>query len=130
MAASAAKPDIDVFKIESDGALTYTSSINYQKHDYGCGSAGPIFFDHTGATLYVMEFDGSNACTNTVYASYAVTAATGGLKYLGTDNTGVFPGSYYAASFIGNNVFAYTAENSACMYYAGSMDSSGRQTAC
>jgi hypothetical protein len=33
------------------------------------------------------------------------------------DVTGVFPGSYNAASFIGNNVYAYTAEDSACMYY-------------
>jgi len=116
MAANAAKPDIDAFKIESDGALTYVSSTNYQKYDYGCGYAGPLFFDHTGATLYVMEFDGSSACANTIYASYAVKAA-GGLKYLGMDNTGAFPGSYYAASFIGNNVYAYTAEDSACMYY-------------
>jgi len=118
MAASLSKPDIDSFKIESDGALTYASSINYQKYDYGCGYAGPLFFDHTGATLYVMEFDGSNACSNTVYASYAVAPATGGLKYLGMDVTGVFPGSWYAASLIENNVYAYTAEDESCMYYA------------
>ena len=117
MAADVAKPDIDSFKIESNGALTYVSSTNYQKYDYGCGNAGQIFFDHTGATLYVMEYNGSSACANTVYASFAVVKATGGLKYLGMDVTGVFPGSYNAASFIGNNVYAYTAEDSACMYY-------------
>jgi len=117
MASNVATPDIDAFKIESDGSLTYASSTNYQKYDYGCGYAGPIFFDHTGATLYVMEFDGSSACANTIYASFAVVKATGGLKYLGMDNTGAFPGSYYAASFIGNNLYAYTAEDSACMYY-------------
>jgi hypothetical protein len=116
MAANVAKPDLDAYKIESDGSLTYASSTNYQKYDYGCGYAGPIFFDHTGATLYVMEFDGSSSCATSIYASYAVQAA-GGLKYLGMDNTGGFPGSYYAASFIGNNVYAYTAEDSACMYY-------------
>jgi hypothetical protein len=117
MAANVSKPDVDAFKIESDGALTYAASTNYQKYDYGCGSAGQIFFDHTGATLYVMEFNGSSACANTVYASFAVAKATGGLKYLGMDITGAFPGSYYSASFIGNNVYAYTAEDSACMYY-------------
>jgi len=79
MAANAAKPDIDTSKIESDGALTYASSINYQKYDYGCGYAGPLFFDHTGATVYLMEYDGSSACANTVYASYAVAPATGNL---------------------------------------------------
>jgi len=117
MAANVAKPDIDSFKIESDGALTYASSINYQKYDYGCGYAGPMFFDRTGATFYLMEYDGSNACANTVYASYAVTPTTGALKYLGMDVTGVFPGSYYAASFLENNVYAYTAEDESCMYY-------------
>jgi hypothetical protein len=117
MAANISKPDIDAYRIESNGALSYAASTNYQKYDYGCGSAGPIFFDHTGATLYVMEFNGSSACSNTIYASFAVEKATGGLKYLGMDNTGTFPGSWYAASFLGNNVDAYTAENSACMYY-------------
>src|ERR1700719_1903687 len=117
IAARLSKPDINTFKIESDGALTYASSINYQKHDYGCGYAGPLFFDHTGATLYVMEFDGSSACSNSVYASYAVAPATGALKYLGMDVTGVFPGSWYPASFIGNNVYGDTAEDESCMYY-------------
>jgi len=117
MAANVSKPDVDAFKIESDGSLTYAAATNYQKYDYGCGNAGQVFFDHTGATLYVMEFNGSNACANTIYASFAVAKATGGLKYLGMDITGAFPGSYNAASFIGNNVYAYTAEDSACMYY-------------
>lgn len=82
-----------------------------------CGSAGQLFFDHTGATLYVQEFDGSDACTNDVYASFAVVESTGGLTYLGLANTGAFPGAYTAAYFIGNNVFAYSAGNSACMYW-------------
>jgi hypothetical protein len=64
-----------------------------------------------------MEFNGSNACANTVYASFEVAKATGGLKYLGMDITGAFPGSYNAASFLGNNVYGYTAEDSGCMYY-------------
>src|ERR1700722_19658924 len=60
MGANAAKPDIDSFKIASDGALTFASSFNFQKHDFGCGYAGPIFFDLSGATLSVMEYDASN----------------------------------------------------------------------
>jgi 6-phosphogluconolactonase (cycloisomerase 2 family) len=121
MASNAAKTDIDTFKIESDGAITYAASIDYSEYNdppYDCGGAGQIFFDHTGATLYVMEFNGSNACTNTVYASFAVVKATGELKYLGLANVGVFPGVNSAAYFIGNNVYAYTADDSACMYYS------------
>jgi hypothetical protein len=121
MASNAAKTDIDTFKIESDGALIYAALIDYSEYNdppYDCGGAGQIFFDHTGVTLYVMEFNGSNACTNTVYASFAVAKATGELKYLGLANVGVFPGVNSAAYFIGNNVYAYTADDSACMYYS------------
>jgi hypothetical protein len=52
--------DINTNLIESDGALTYKASVNYAKYNdpgYDCGSAGQIFFDHTGATLYVTDGD-------------------------------------------------------------------------
>jgi hypothetical protein len=67
--------------------------------------------------LYLQEFDGSDACTNDVDASFAVDKATGRLIYLGTDVTGAFPGDYNAAYFTGNNIYAYSAADSACMYY-------------
>jgi hypothetical protein len=121
MAASVSTPDINVYNIGSNGALSFATSQNYAQYNAsgsGCGSAGQDFFDHTGATLYIQEFDGSNACANTVVASFAVTKATGALTYLGTDNVGVFPGLNAAAYFIGNNVYAYQAVDSACMYYS------------
>ena len=120
MAASIPTPDINVYNIESNGALSFATAQNYAQYNdppSGCGAAGQLFFDHTGASLYVQEFDGSNACANTVVASFAVVKATGALTYLGTDVTGVFPGLNSAAYFIGNNVYAYAAVNSACMYY-------------
>src|SRR5882672_1778326 len=121
MAASLSAPDINAYNIAPDGALSFAASTNYAQYNApppGCGSAGQLFFDHTGSTLYVQEFDGSDACTNTVVASFAVVKATGALTYLGTDVTGAFPGLNSAAYLIGNNVYAYAAVNSACMYYS------------
>src|ERR1700733_1563255 len=69
MGVNLAKPDIDAFKIESDGALSYLTSTNYAQYNNppeGCGIAGQPFFDHTGATLYLMEFEASNACANNI----------------------------------------------------------------
>jgi hypothetical protein len=121
MGVNVAKPDIDAFKIQPDGALSYATSTNYAQYNNppsGCGIAGQPFFDHTGATFYLMEFEASNACANNIYASFAVVKATGGLNYLGLANTGTFPGVNSAADFIGNDVYAYTADNSSCMYFA------------
>lgn len=121
MAASVAAQDINAYNIAPDGALTFAASTNYAQYNNPtnpCGSAGQIFFDHSGATLYAQEFDASDACTNTVYASFAVAKATGDLTYLGLANAGAFPCAYTAAYFIGNNVYAYSAATSGCMYCA------------
>jgi hypothetical protein len=121
MAVSRSEPNINAYLIASDGTLSFEASTDYAQYNSGsndCGSAGQIFLDHTGATLYVQEFDGSSACANTVIASFKVEKPGGELKYLGTDNTGVFPGVNSAAYFIGNNMYAYTSADSACMYYA------------
>jgi hypothetical protein len=118
VAANKAEPVIDAFKIESDGGLRYETSTNYAKptSSQECADAGQIFFDHTGATLYIQEYNFD--CDNTGVTSFAMNKQTGGLSYLGVDNTGAFPGMYNIASFIGNNVYAYSAANSSCMYYA------------
>jgi hypothetical protein len=122
MAASVTTPDVNAYNIAPDGSLSFVAATDYGRYNNPggseCGNAGKLFFDHTGASLYVQEFNGSNSCSNTVLASFTVVKASGGLTYLGTANTGVFPGFYTAASFIGNNVYAYAAENSACMYYS------------
>lgn len=119
MAANVTKPDIDAYLIGSDGSLTYTTSTNYAKFNdpnNPCGSAGLMFFDHTGASLYVIEYDASNACANLVIASFSVEKGSGGLGYLGLASSGTFPGDYTPAYFIGDNLYAYAADQSACMY--------------
>ena len=115
------KGDIDTYRIEWNGSLTRLNATNYARYNNPggteCGSAGQVFFDHTGSDLYVQEYNGTNACANTVVASFGLNRQTSDLGYLGTAVTGVFPGDWTAASFIGNNIFAYTADNDSCMYY-------------
>lgn len=108
---------IDTFAIEPGGALHYQASADYSKYapNHACVTANQIFFDHTGSTLYVQEFNAD--CANTGVASYSLYKPTGKLHYLGVDITGAFPGDNNIAHFIGNNVYAYTAVNSDCMYY-------------
>jgi hypothetical protein len=116
VAISRSGTNIDTFAIERDGALRYVTSSDYANHTKGdCAAANQIFFDHTGATLYVQEFNAD--CANTGVASFELNKHTGALRYLGIDITGAFPGDNNAAWFIGNNVYAYTAVNSDCMYY-------------
>jgi hypothetical protein len=82
--------DIDSFSIATDGALQQVASINAQQFNGGaCGGPGPLFLDHTGGTLYDLDFDG-NTCSNNTYQSL---------------------------SFTGNNVFAYGAVCLSDMYW-------------
>jgi 6-phosphogluconolactonase (cycloisomerase 2 family) len=117
VAVSRSQPNLDTFAIESEGALRYLTSSDYATHSGGsdCAIANQIFFDHTGTNLYVQEFDAD--CSNTGVASFTLNKTNGALKYLGIDITGAFPGDDNAASFLGNNVYGYTAVNSYCMYY-------------
>lgn len=117
LAANRSEPVIDSFAVESGGALRYATSTNYARHTSSqeCADAGQLFFDHTGTTLYIQEYNFD--CSNTGITSFALNKQTGSLSYLGVDNMGAFPGMYNAAYFIGNNVYAYSAANSSCMYY-------------
>ena len=110
---------IETYQMEYCGVLSYVTQTEYAHYNGSndCGAADQIFFDHTGSSLYAHEFDASSACTNTGVASFALNKSTGALSYLGFDNDGAFPGSNSAAYFLGNNVDAYSANNSACMYY-------------
>ena len=72
---------VDSYFIESDGALRFAASNNIVNSNYnGCGFSGPIFFDHTGATLYDMEFQGD--CSNNMYQSLKVGKSTGHVQNL------------------------------------------------
>ncbi|HEY2000750.1 MAG TPA: hypothetical protein VGG80_00455, partial [Acidobacteriaceae bacterium] len=113
------------FAIEANGALRWSASTDIVKYNQDdCGSSGPLFLDHTGASLYDMEFDG-NACANNSYQSLATNTSSGRLRNIGSGASGEW--FYLPATFIGNNVYAYTAVCLNDMYWeiAGFKRSSG-----
>lgn len=117
-AAGRQAPEIDAYRIEPDGSLHFSAATDYTEYNPDdAGFAGPVFLDHTGATLYVMEFEAYN--DNNIYSSFTIDKSNGSLKYLGFANEGApsFAAAYLEPSFIGNNVYAYTATNSDCMYF-------------
>lgn len=119
MAINRTTSDVDVYRMGTDGGLAWTEATNYAPFNGGndCGEANQLFFDHTGSTLYVQEFNGTSACANSVYAAFNVGKTSGKLSYLNTVDEGAFPGVYAAAFFTGDNKYAYTASNELCMYY-------------
>ena len=122
MGASNESADINAYAIGSDGSLSYSTSTDYAQYNNPggpeCGAAGSIRFDHTGADLYVQEFDGTEACANDLIASFGVNESNGSLNYLGDAVDGDFPGVFNPASIIGDDVYGYSADNDACMYTA------------
>jgi hypothetical protein len=104
------------FSIASNGALKKIASINAQKFNGGnCGGPGPLFLDHTGATLYDVDFDGNN-CANTGYQSFSIDRSTGKLNFLALSDAS--PAYNVVLSFIGNNKYAY---GSSCYHFTPSI---------
>jgi hypothetical protein len=79
-----------------------------------CGITGPLFLDHTGHTLYDMEYIG-NDCANNQYASFRVSTSTGALTDMGAGAYSSW--LYQPASFTGNDKFAYSASCLGDMYW-------------
>jgi hypothetical protein len=97
---------VAAFSIAQNGALPWKASTDIVKYNQGdCGSSGPLFLDHTGQSLYDLEF--RSDCSNNSYQSLAVNKFTGQLHNLGATSGDAWLS--LPASFIGNNVYAYTA---------------------
>ena len=105
--------DIDSYRIESDGAPRYRASMNASKAG-DCNSLGALFFDRTGRSLYDMETNGSG-CANNTYESFNVALANGNVETVG--DSGANAWLQLPASFIGNDVYAYTASCIQDMYW-------------
>jgi hypothetical protein len=106
---------IDSFSIESNGALHYSTRTDLSKYSTS-DSAVPagIWLDHTGATLYNLEYliDGSNSA----YQSFAIDKTNGSLSMPGdlsktSSNTlsAVWPAGGSTLAFTASNLFAYSA---------------------
>ncbi|MBV8632091.1 MAG: hypothetical protein JOZ83_14265, partial [Silvibacterium sp.] len=116
MAAGGTEPVINSYRILSNGKLAFAAQTNYaEQNENGCGGAGQLFFDRTGHSLYVQEYNID--CANSGTASYAVDVETGMLSYLGETITGAQYNNLNPASFIANNVYAYAAGPGGCFYY-------------
>ena len=91
------------FSIASNGALTQVSSINAVQ--FTDGYIGFLFLDRTGSTLYDKNFffDGGN----TGDQSFSIDGSSGAL----TNLAGVPVEWGYSLSFVGNNLYGYTANN-------------------
>jgi hypothetical protein len=101
---------IDSYTIESGGALRYATSTSANAT---CGAVGPIFLDHSGATLYDFFFDGQ-ICANNTYQSFKIEGSTGKLSFL--DLAGDSEAINGPLTLIGNNKFAYT---NGCFHSSG-----------
>jgi hypothetical protein len=112
-AANSNKVDIDSYRIAPTGALSYATTTSIAA-PHSAGALGPMFFDRTGETLYDMEINGGGYNNNT-YQSFTVDAPVGALDDMGnsSDNSWLS----LPATFIGNNVFAYTASCLQDMYW-------------
>lgn len=97
------------YAIASNGALTLVSTINAQSFNGGSGGPTGLFLDHTGATLYTVDYDN----TNYEYQSFSVNHSNGVLTYLGV-TTASSVAYDQVLSFVGNNKFAYSSD---CIHF-------------
>jgi hypothetical protein len=105
---------VAAFRIESDGALQWSKSTDIvQFNPDDCGSSGPLFLDHTGSTVYDLE--PYSDCSNNSYQSLGVNQSTGALHNLGATTGDAWLS--LPATFIGNNVYAYSAVCLSNMYW-------------
>jgi hypothetical protein len=108
--------DVSAYHIAENGALTLWQQTDVARFNYkDCGVSGPLFVDRTGKMLYDMEFNG-NQCANNEYESLAIDSANGSLKPVGSST--YTPWLYQAATFLGNNQYAYSVSCNGNMYWA------------
>ncbi len=95
------------FTIASNGALQQVSQINASSYNPSGGGPANLFLDHTGATLYDVDFY-AYGTGNSAYQAFSVDQSTGQLNFLQlTANGGVI--EHVPLSFIGSNSYAYSA---------------------
>lgn len=109
--------DLESYAVGSSGALTHETTTNVSAASAtgagACNSLGPLFFDSTGATVYDMEYNGSD-CANNTYASFTV-GSNGALTALGTSSGNKWLS--LPAAFASSNTYAYTASCNSDLYW-------------
>jgi hypothetical protein len=105
--------DFESYRIELDGALHYATTDEFSESQ-NCNHLGTLFLDRTGESVYDLVFDAAD-CANNTYESLAVEKPTGGLKAMG--NSSANDWLTLPASFIGNNVYAYSSSCLSDLYW-------------
>jgi hypothetical protein len=99
---------IDSYQIESNGGLHYAASTNASAPNKCSNTPGPVFLDHTGASLYDFYYWGDSICSNNVYQAWNVVKSTGKLTYVNAGGSSEELNG--VLTFTGNNEYAYTAD--------------------
>lgn len=105
--------EIESYRIGDGGALRYATSTMIAGSDNPT-TIGALFLDHTGTTLYGIEFN-SNGYGNNAYKSLSVQKPVGALEAVGVSSANSWLSN--PASFVGSNVYAYSASCLQNMYW-------------
>ncbi len=105
--------DVESYAIGSDGSLAHEATTPVSSAG-DCNSLGPLWLDRSGSTLYALNYRGSG-CANNTFESLAVNASTGALTDLGGSTANNWLST--AATFLGNNTYAYSASCIGNMYW-------------
>jgi hypothetical protein len=107
---------IDAYHInQTNGSLALWSQTDVAKmNPIDCGYSGALVLDHTGATLYDLDYM-DDGCANNDLRSLKVNSSVGSLSNLGTTQ-----GNRWLTgtpTILANNVFAYEASCLGNMYW-------------
>jgi len=96
---------IHAFAIASDGMLRPTASTNVVRPGKACDSAGALFVDHAGATIYNVGSYGTD-CAEAAYQAFQVDKTTGRLELVHEARAGM---NGALLRFSADNRFAFGA---------------------
>jgi hypothetical protein len=106
--------NVDSYRIEANGALTMAAQTDVATlSPNDCGYSGALFLDHSGSSLYDLDY--RDDCANNDFRSLSVVKSTGDLRNLGATSGNSWLTE--PATFIGNNEYAYTASCLGDMYW-------------
>jgi hypothetical protein len=107
---------IDAYHInQTNGSLSLWSQTDVARMNaQDCGHSGALVLDHTGATLYDLDFD-DDGCANNDFRSLKVNSSVGSLSNLGTTQGNTWLTS--TPTILANNVYAYSASCLGNMYW-------------
>jgi len=98
--------NINTYLMGSDGALHYAATTDVLTPNKGCGFPGKLTLDHSGASLYNLDYLGSG-CANNTFEAFGVVKNTGRLTFLGDAGDSV---NLTGLTFAGNNLYAYGSD--------------------